>query len=158
MLLQNLLEITMHYWAWLLGAAGSLSLLLPRLGFITSAARLMSGAIPLSAGLSVLAPGASIWSSLSWILKPLGILATALLLTWSAYQWGQWGREAAVTAAYHKGYATGGEEVASKVNESAAKTVESVKTGEAEMVVIPPEKARLIELCQRSASCREHKK
>ena len=42
------------------------------------------------AGLSGLLPGASIWSSLSWILKPLGMLAAGLLALTGSYLIGHW--------------------------------------------------------------------
>jgi hypothetical protein len=63
-------------------------------------------------------------------------------------------REFAVKEAYKTGVKAGQEQAAAAVTKSATETVVAVAQGEAEAPTVPPDKAKIIELCKRSASCR----
>lgn len=64
-------------------------------------------------------------------------------------------REVAVHHAYAEGLKVGKSQVAAATTAQAAVIVAEVQKGEAEAPVISPEKAKIIELCNRSASCRD---
>lgn len=61
-------------------------------------------------------------------------------------------------AAYGAGKAVGAQMVAAKVTEKATDTVAKVAEGEASIEPLSPEKAAIIAVCNRSASCRDRSK
>jgi hypothetical protein len=64
-------------------------------------------------------------------------------------------REFAVKEAYITGVKAGQDQAAAAVTKSATETVVAVTQGEAEAPTVPPDKVKIIELCKRSASCRD---
>lgn len=82
-------------------------------------------------------------------------LACAIPVTYGA----MWTRmQIATHTAYEKGKTVGAEQVAAKTTEQASNTVNAVNAGEAEAPAIPPERAAIIALCNKSASCRDRVK
>ena len=67
-------------------------------------------------------------------------------------------RELAVKAAYTQGQSAGAGQTAAATTKAAGKTVAAVAEGEAATPSVPADKAAIIALCQRSASCRERKR
>lgn len=89
-------------------------------------------------------------------MAPQIYLMIALALTGPATYGVMWlKREVAVHHAYAEGLKAGKAQVAAATTAKSAEVVEDVQKGEAEAPVISPEKAKIIELCNRSASCRD---
>jgi hypothetical protein len=63
-----------------------------------------------------------------------------------------------VERAYSNGKKVGAETVAAATTEKANDVVRAVDEGEKSAPVVSPDKAKIIELCQRSASCRDRAK
>lgn len=72
------------------------------------------------------------------------------------YMWVK--QQVLVSRAYEAGKRVGAEEVAAATNTKSRDVVAKVEEGEREAPVISPEKAKIIELCKRSASCRDRGK
>ena len=64
----------------------------------------------------------------------------------------------AVAHAFNDGQTAGAAQAAARVIESSQATVAAVIEGEAAAPIVSPEKAKIMELCQRSSSCRERVK
>lgn len=67
-------------------------------------------------------------------------------------------RERAVAVAYDKGHKAGAGSVAATVTEKASNTVAAVDAGEREAPAVSADRQKLIELCKKSASCRDRHK
>jgi len=63
-----------------------------------------------------------------------------------------------VTRAYESGKKVGREEVAAATNTKSRDVVASVESGEREAPIVDPARQKIVELCKRSASCRERGK
>ncbi len=63
-----------------------------------------------------------------------------------------------VSAAIEEGKRIGAGSVAAKTTEAATETVAAVEAGERAAEPAPADKSKLIELCNRSASCRDRKR
>lgn len=61
-------------------------------------------------------------------------------------------------AAYASGKAAGAQMVAAATTASAQETVATVEQGERMAEVVPADKQKIIDLCKRSASCRDRSK
>lgn len=83
------------------------------------------------------------------------VLAAATPITYG-YMWVK--QQVVVKRAYDDGKTVGREEVAAATAATSRERVASVEEGIAEPVVIPAERQKLIELCNRSASCRSRTK
>jgi hypothetical protein len=83
------------------------------------------------------------------------VLAAAVPVTYGT-MWVK--REWAVSVAYDKGKTDGAGTVAAKTTAAAAETVNAVEAGERAAEPAPADKTKLIELCNRSASCRDRKR
>jgi hypothetical protein len=83
------------------------------------------------------------------------VLAAAIPATYGT-MWVK--REWAVSAAYKQGKIDGAGAVAAKTTEAATETVKAVEAGERSAEPAPADKTKLIELCNRSASCRDRKR
>lgn len=66
-------------------------------------------------------------------------------------------REIAVKHAYDSGKRVGAQEAAAAINEASRQRVASVEEGERTAEVVPADRAKIIEICKRSASCRDRK-
>ena len=67
-------------------------------------------------------------------------------------------RQIAVSHAYEVGKRVGEETVAAATTKAAREIVTAQAEGEAAAAPVPADKAAIIALCQKSASCRERKK
>ena len=97
----------------------------------------------------------------SWGLNmgPQLYLILALIAAAPATYGYMWIKQQIVVAkAFEQGKEAGAGSVAAKTTEKSASTVAAVAEGENEAPVISPEKAKLIQLCNRSASCRDRTK
>jgi hypothetical protein len=83
------------------------------------------------------------------------VLAAALPVTYGT-MWVK--REWAVSAALDEGARIGAGSVAAKTTAAASETVNAVEAGERAAEPAPVDKTKLIELCNRSASCRDRKR
>lgn len=63
-----------------------------------------------------------------------------------------------VELAYKRGQEVGANTVSVATTKAAQTTVAEVEAGEREAPVVSPEKAKIIDLCNRSASCRDRKR
>ena len=64
-------------------------------------------------------------------------------------------QQIAVKHAYADGKRVGAEQVAATVAKAARERVAAVERGEREAETVPVEKAKIVDLCKRSASCRD---
>lgn len=80
------------------------------------------------------------------------VLLLAIPVTYGV-MWAE--KQIAVTRALARGEEIGKGAAAAAMTAKAAQTVADVQRGEAEAPPVPPERAKLLELCSRSASCRD---
>ena len=80
------------------------------------------------------------------------ILAAATPATYG-YMWTK--QQYLVHQAYKRGKVVGAEEVATGVNKEALETVRRALEGERQAPIIPTVKKELVDLCNKSASCRD---
>lgn len=93
------------------------------------------------------------------LLSPHAWLMLVLALATPATYGVMWlKREWAVSAAYKAGEKAGAATVAATVTAASGKRAEAFEEGWREPAPIPPERARIIELCAKSASCRDRRR